>query len=60
MRSIEKKARMTWRTMSVEATRVMKSRCATSVASVLLPTPVAPPMRITSGTSRRRSDCHWR
>ena len=36
---------MTWRIVSVEATRVMPSRCASCVASVLLPTPVVPPMR---------------
>ncbi len=51
---------MVWRTMSVLITRVMPRRCASSVASVLLPTPVAPPMSTMSGVSRRRSFCHWR
>ena len=60
MSSGAKKARIVWRTMSVPMTRVMPRRCASSVARVLLPTPVAPPMSTMSGVSRRRSLCHWR
>ena len=43
MNSLEKNARIVWRTKSVEVTRVMPSRCAASVASVDFPVPVAPP-----------------
>ena len=49
MNFCEKKARIVWRTKSVEVTRVMPSRCATSVATVDLPVPVAPPTRSTMG-----------
>ena len=55
MNSSEKNARIVWRTKSVEVTRVMPSRCATSVATVDLPVPVAPPTSTTIGMSRLRS-----
>ena len=45
-------ARMTSRIASVATMRTMPSRAASWVAIVDLPTPVAPPIRITSGTSR--------
>ena len=51
MNSSEKNARIVWRTKSVDVTRVIPSRCATSVATVDLPVPVAPPTSTTSGTS---------
>ena len=54
MNSGEKNARIVWRMKSVEVTRVIPSRCATSVATVDLPVPVAPPISSTIGTS---SDC---
>ena len=54
MNSSEKNARMVWRRKSVEVTRVIPSRCATSVAIVDLPVPVAPPMRTTIGASSSR------
>ena len=50
--------RMTSRMASVGMTRVMPSRLASMVAMVDLPTPVAPPSRITSGRSRRCTICH--
>ena len=43
---------------SVATTRTMPSRCARCVAIVDFPTPVAPPIRITSGTSSRSTSCH--
>ena len=52
MSSGAKNARMVCRTMSVPMTRVMPMRCASCVARVLLPTPVAPPMRMMSGVSQ--------
>ena len=51
MNSWEKKARIVWRTKSVDVTRVMPSRHAASVATVDLPVPVAPPMSTMSGSS---------
>ena len=60
MRSGAKKARMTWRTVSVETTREMPRRWAIWVASVLLPTPVVPPTRMTSGRASRVRFCHLR
>ena len=45
--------RITSRIASVATTRTMPSRAASCVAIVDLPTPVVPPIRITSGTSRR-------
>ena len=54
MNSFEKNARIVWRMKSVDATRVIPSRCATSAASVDLPVPVEPPIRTMIGTS---SDC---
>ena len=50
MNSREKNARIVWRTKSVDVTRVIPSRCATSVATVDLPVPVAPPMSTTIGS----------
>ena len=41
-------------------TRVMPRRWASWVASVLLPTPVVPPTRMTSGWARRVRFCHLR
>ena len=52
MNSGLKKARSVWRTKSVDVTRVTPSRYATSVATVDLPVPVAPPMRTMIGRSR--------
>ena len=54
MNSREKNARIVWRMKSVEVTRVMPSRWATSAATVDLPVPVEPPTKSTIGTS---SDC---
>ena len=54
MNSGEKNARIVWRMKSVDATRVMPSRWATSAATVDLPVPVEPPISRTIGTS---SDC---
>ena len=51
MNSGEKKARIVCRMKSVEATRVMPSRCATSAATVDFPVPVEPPISTTIGTS---------
>ena len=45
MNSGEKNARIVWRMKSVDATRVMPSRCATSAATVDLPVPVEPPIK---------------
>jgi hypothetical protein len=42
---------MTSRIASVATTRTIPSRAASWVAIVDFPTPVAPPIRITSGTS---------
>src|SRR3989442_1637490 len=53
-------ARMTSRTASVATTRTMPSRAASWVAMVDLPTPVAPPIRITSGTSSCTMSFHRR
>ena len=50
--------RMTSRIASVATTRTMPRRAASCVAIVDLPTPVAPPIRITSGTSRRSTSRH--
>jgi hypothetical protein len=50
--SAESIARITSRIASVAITRTMPSLTASCVAIVDLPTPVAPPIRITSGTSR--------
>ena len=50
--------RMTSRMASVGMTRVMPSRLASMVAIVDFPTPVAPPSKMTSGTSRRLTVCH--
>ena len=47
----EKKARIVCRMKSVDVTRVMPSRWATSAATVDLPVPVAPPISTTIGTS---------
>ena len=47
--SWETAARSTSRMASVEITRVMPSRAASCVATVDLPTPVAPPRRMMSG-----------
>ena len=49
--SAESIARMTSRIASVATTRTIPRRAASWVAIVDLPTPVAPPIRITSGTS---------
>ena len=54
MNSGEKNARIVCRMKSVEVTRVMPSRCATSAATVDLPVPVEPPISRMIGTS---SDC---
>ena len=51
---------MTWRTTSVEVMRLMPRRYASSVASVLLPVPVAPPMITITGRSRRSTACQAR
>ena len=51
MNSREKNARIVWRMKSVEATRVMPSRWATSAATVDLPVPVEPPISTMIGTS---------
>ncbi len=51
MNSSEKKARIVWRTKSVDVTRVIPSRQAASVATVDLPVPVAPPISTISGDS---------
>ena len=58
MSSGESIERMTSRIASVATTRTMPSRAASCVAIVDLPTPVAPPIRITSGTSRRSTSRH--
>ena len=55
MKSLEKNARIVWRTKSVEVTRVMPKRYASSVATVDLPVPVAPPMKTMIGRSSSRS-----
>jgi hypothetical protein len=51
MNASEKNARIVWRTKSVDVTRVIPSRCATSVVIVDFPVPVAPPTRMISGFS---------
>ena len=51
-------ARMTSRIASVATTRTMPRRAASWVAIVDFPTPVAPPIRITTGTSRCSTRCH--
>ena len=53
-------ARMTSRIASVATTRTMFSRTASCVASVDLPTPVAPPISTTIGTSSARTSSHFR
>ena len=50
--------RITSRIASVATTRTMPSRAASCVAIVDLPTPVVPPIRMTSGTSRRSTSRH--
>ncbi len=45
--------RMTSRSMSVDWMRTMSSKCATSVAMVLLPVPTAPQIINTSGRELR-------
>src|SRR5919201_294678 len=55
MKSFEKKARIVWRTKSVEVTRVTPRRYATSVATVDFPVPVAPPTSRMIGRSRSDS-----
>ena len=55
MNSGLKNARSVWRTKSVDVTRVTPSRYATSVATVDLPVPVAPPMRTMIGRSSSAS-----
>ena len=52
--------RMTSRMASVATNRTMPSRAASWVAMVDLPTPVAPPIRITSGTSSFSTSRHRR
>ena len=52
MSSLVKRARMTSRMASVATTRTMPSRTASWVAMVDFPTPVAPPIMMTRGTSR--------
>ncbi len=51
MNSSEKKARIVCRMKSVDVTRVMPRRCATSAATVDLPVPVDPPISTINGTS---------
>ena len=58
MSSGESIERMTSRIASVATTRTMPRRAASWVAIVDLPTPVAPPIRITSGTSSRSTSRH--
>ena len=55
MNSCEKNARIVCRTKSVDVTRVIPRRYAISVATVDLPVPVAPPIRITIGRSSSRN-----
>ena len=50
--------RITSRIASVATTRTMPRRAASWVAIVDLPTPVVPPIRITSGTSSRSTSRH--
>ena len=52
--------RMTSRIASVATTRTMFRRAASCVAIVDLPTPVVPPIRITSGTSSSSTSRHRR
>ncbi len=51
MNASEKNARIVWRTKSVDVTRLIPSRWATSVVIVDFPVPVAPPTSRTSGDS---------
>jgi hypothetical protein len=51
----DRNARIVCRTKSVDVTRVIPSRYATSVATVDLPVPVAPPIRRMIGRSSSRS-----
>ena len=53
-------ARMTSRTASLPETRTIPRRTASWVAMVDLPTPVAPPINTTSGTSSFSIDCQRR
>ena len=53
MNSSEKNARIVWRITSVDVTRVIPRRCATSVATLDLPLPVPPPIITTIGRSSR-------
>ena len=55
MKSSEKNARIVWRMKSVDVTRVIPKRYASSVATVDLPVPVAPPMKTMIGRSSSRS-----
>ncbi len=55
MKSLEKKARIVWRMKSVDVTRVIPKRYASSVATVDFPVPVAPPMKTMIGRSSSRS-----
>ena len=55
MNAREKNARIVCRTKSVDVTRVMPKRYASSVATVDLPVPVAPPMKTIIGRSSSRS-----
>ena len=52
--------RMTWRMSSVATTRGMSSRFARLTASEVLPTPLAPPIRMTSGLSNSPQMRHTR
>ena len=52
--------RMTSRTASVATTRTMFNRTASRVAIVDFPTPVAPPIITTRGTSSDRTSSHRR
>jgi hypothetical protein len=60
MSSLESMARMTSLMASVATTRTMPRRAASWVAMVDLPTPVAPPINTTRGTSRLPISCHRR
>ena len=58
MSSGESMERMTSRMASVATTRTMPNRVASCVAIVDFPTPVAPPIKMTSGTSRPSTERH--
>ena len=57
MYSSAKNARSVWRTTSVDVTRLMPSRYATSVATVDLPVPVAPPISRMIGLAHAGTCC---